>query len=103
VARYQYTALASSNQTRYVVVWAAHWQLASVDRIAPRADAYLVLTSVLERCAQDGWLAESAPEFGFVFSRRAEDRMLVMVTDRDPHSGPARYFTPFRDPKPDGQ
>jgi hypothetical protein len=71
----------------------------SVETIKPREDASLALASSLERMAADGWHAECSPEFGFVFVRRGVDRMLVIVTGRDPHAPAAQTFSPFRDTK----
>lgn len=97
VARYRKNDLTSSPQTRHVVTFTIHWHIISVETIKPGADAALGLASSLARLAANGWHAECTPEFGFVFVRRGDDRMLVIVTGRDPNSDVAPSFSPFRD------
>jgi hypothetical protein len=53
------------------------------------------MAAAIERLERDGWQAEAAPEYGFVFIRRDPDRRLLMLTGRDPADTGRQSFSPF--------
>jgi hypothetical protein len=40
-------------------------------------------------------VAEATPEYGFVFVQRENERLLLMLTPRDPSSKTNQSFSPF--------
>jgi hypothetical protein len=54
------------------------------------------MAAAIERLKAEGWQPEGSAEYGFVFVRRAGERRLVSLTERDPHDTRSQSFDPFR-------
>jgi len=80
---------------RYVVVWNLHWQVLDCRELDPDVDPREALAAAIRQWVLEGWSAESAGDFGFVFVRREGERRLLAVTARDPFSTIAQSFSPF--------
>jgi hypothetical protein len=96
VGRYTFPAFAKAPTPRYVVVWDMHWHVLDCQRLEPAADLSGAMVATVERLASEGWQAEGTLEYGFVFIRRAGERRLLMLTERDPYSTTVQSFSPFR-------
>jgi hypothetical protein len=96
MGRYTFPAFDNSATPRYVVVWDLHWRLIECQRLEPAADLSGAMAATIDRLASDGWEAEATPEYGFVFIRRQTERLLLMLTPRDPSSSDAQSLSPFR-------
>ena len=57
----------------------------------PAADLSVAMAAAIERLEGEGWQSEGSAEYGFVFIRRAGDRRLLMLTQRDPREHPASH------------
>jgi hypothetical protein len=53
------------------------------------------MSTTIERLTRQGWQCEGGLEFGFVFMRRAGERRLVILTERDPDDRRPQSFSPF--------
>jgi hypothetical protein len=96
MARYTFPAFTTSTRPRYIVLWDLQWHVIDCQRLVPAADLSGAMAAAIARLEGVGWQAEATPEYGFVFVRRASDRRLLMLTERDPHCTAAQSFNPFR-------
>ena len=96
MTRYRFTAYQNDAQPRYIVLCDMQHQVIEVQRLDPAADLSGAMAATIERLEGDGWQAEGTPEYGFVFIRRAAERRLLMLTQRDPYSTAVQSFNPFR-------
>jgi hypothetical protein len=96
MGRYQFPAFNITNTPRYLVVWDLYWQALECRRLEPGSDLREAMTAIIAHLGGDGWAAESDPEYGFVFIRRANERRLLMLTPRDPYDSRSQSFDPFR-------
>jgi hypothetical protein len=96
MARYTFPAFDKASTARFVVVWDLHWHVIECQRLEPAADLSGAMAATIERLEGDGWQVEATPEYGFVFIRRATDRRLLMITQRDPADASWQSFTPFQ-------
>ena len=94
--RTRYDPYARSTHTAYVVLRDMQHQVIEVQRLKPTTDLRGAMTATITRLAADGWQAEGSAEYGFVFIRRAGERRLLMLTERDPYSTAVQSFNPFR-------
>ncbi|MEP6885390.1 MAG: hypothetical protein ABJC66_11625 [Gammaproteobacteria bacterium] len=83
------------NVPHYVVVWDLQWQIIECRRLDGGCDLRGQLADKLAQLVRDGWWPESGAQFGFAFVTRADERRLVTITARDPHSCAAQSFSPF--------
>jgi hypothetical protein len=74
------------NQAAYIVLKYMQHQAIEVQRLEPVTDLSGAMAAAIERVATDGWQAEGSADYGSVFIRRAVDRRLLMLTERDPYS-----------------
>ena len=81
--------------TRYIVIFGLQWQVVECQCLEPAADLLGAMAAAIKRLEVDEWQTEATPDYGFVFIRRAADRRLLMLTDRDPADAARRAFTPF--------
>jgi hypothetical protein len=54
------------------------------------------MATTIARLLSEGWEAEDAPEYGFVFLNRNGDRRLLILTERDPFDATPQTFSPFK-------
>jgi hypothetical protein len=83
MGRYTFSAFNPAPPPRYVVLWDLHWHVLDCQRLEPATDLSTAMAAAIDRLASDGWEAEATPEYGFVFVRDNE-RRLLMLTPRDP-------------------
>jgi hypothetical protein len=95
MARYTFPAYNKAPTPRYVVVWDLQWQVLDSQRLEPGADLRGAMAAAIERLKSEGWEVEGSAEYGFVFVRRAGERRLLAITERDPYSTRAQSFNPF--------
>jgi hypothetical protein len=95
VSRYTFSCYNVSSTPRYVAVWDLQWQLIHCQRLEPATDLSGAMVAAIEFLEDDGWQAETTPEYGFVFVRKSGERRLLMLTPRDPHSTTVQSFSPF--------
>jgi hypothetical protein len=96
MGRYRFPAYNKAPTPRYVVVWSMHWQVIECQRLEPAADLSGAMTATIERLEAEGWQAEGAAEYGFVFIRREAERRLLSLTERDPYDTTSQSFDPFK-------
>src|SRR5580698_3312958 len=96
MARYRFTAYENDTQPRYLVVWYLQWKILDLQHLEPTADLRGAMAATIERLQGDGWQAEGAAEYGFVFIRREGERRLLMLTPRDPLDATSQSFDPFK-------
>jgi hypothetical protein len=96
MGRYRFTAYKNDSQPRYVVLYDMQHQVIEVQRLEPASDLSGAMAATIERLSGEGWQAEGTLEYGFVFIRRAGERRLLMLTERDPYSTTVQSFSPFR-------
>jgi hypothetical protein len=96
MGRYRFPAFTIATAPRYVVVWDLHWRVLECRRFEPGSDLSAAMAAAIDCLANNGWLAESTPEYGFVFVRRATERRLIMLTPRDPSNSAQQSYSPFR-------
>jgi hypothetical protein len=95
MSRYNFPAFTTSTTPRYVVLWDLHWNMIDCQRMEPATDLSGAMAAVIERLEGEGWQAETAPEYGFVFIRCQSERRLLMLTPRDPYDTAPQSFSPF--------
>jgi hypothetical protein len=88
---------ASANRPRFCVTFDLQWQVIESVRFEPDTDLSAAMNREIRRAAERGWQAESGHEFGFVFIRRAAERRLLILTERDPFNTRPQSFSPFND------
>jgi hypothetical protein len=95
MGRYTFPAYYKSPTPRYVIIWDLQWTMIEYQRLEPAADLSGAMAATINRLENEGWHAEAAPEYGFVFVRRDAERRLLMLTPRDPHEITRQSFSPF--------
>jgi hypothetical protein len=96
MARHHHNVYASAKTPRYVVLFDLQWQIIECRCVEPFADLGSAMTAALQRLTEEGWQAESAPRFGFVFLNRNGTRRLLILTERDPYDLRPQSFSPFK-------
>jgi hypothetical protein len=96
MARYHHNVYAMSERPNYIVLFDLQWQIVECQRLEPSADLRGAMTSTIARLSSDGWEAENAPDYGFVFLNRKGTRRLLIVTERDPYDATPQTFSPFK-------
>ena len=77
------------------MLFGLQWQVLECSRLEPGADLKAAMTAAISRLASQGWQTEGGEQFGFVFLRRAGERRLLILTERDPHDMRSQTFSPF--------
>lgn len=95
-SRYHHNVYANCRTARYIVLFDLQWQIVECRRVEPSADLRNVMTSTIDRLAQEGWRPESTHEYGFVFLNRNGTRRLLILTERDPYDATPQTFSPFK-------
>jgi hypothetical protein len=96
MARYHHNVYAMTERPNYIVLLDLQWQIVECQRLEPSADLRGAMTSTIARLSSDGWEAENAPDYGFVFLNRKGTRRLLIVTERDPYDATPQTFSPFK-------
>jgi hypothetical protein len=96
MSRYTFPAFKTSHTTRCAVDYDLQWHNIECQYLEPSANLGGAMAAALERLNGEGWQAESGAEYGFVFIRRGDERRLLTLTSRDPHSTTAQAFSPFK-------
>lgn len=95
MARYRHQIYAQAGTPRFCVLFGLQWQVLECSRLEPGADLKAAMTAAISRLADEGWQTEGGEQFGFVFMRRAAERRLLILTERDPHDMRPQTFSPF--------
>ncbi len=95
MGRYRHSLYATSNTARFCVIFDLQWQVLESVRLGPATDLAAAMAAAIERQTLNGWQTEGSHEFGFVFLRRAGERRLLILTERDPFDRRAQSFSPF--------
>jgi hypothetical protein len=95
MARYRHQIYAQSCTARFCVLFGLQWQVIECSRLEPGADLRGAMAAAIGRLAGEGWHMEGGAQFGFVFMRRAGERRLLILTERDPQDMRAQAFSPF--------
>lgn len=96
MARYHHNVYASANTPRYVVLFDLQWRIIECQRLDSSTDLHSAMTTTIARLLREGWEAENAPEYGFVFLNRNGTRRLLILTERDPYDATPQTFSPFK-------
>lgn len=95
MGRYRHQIYAQAGTPRFCVLFGLQWQVLESSRLEPGADLKAAMTAAISRLAGQGWQTEGGEQFGFVFLRRAGERRLLILTERDPHDMRSQTFSPF--------
>ncbi len=93
--RSRFSVYATANEPRWIVLEDIQGRILNCQRLEAATDLYGAMTTALERLAAERWVAEAAPEYGFVFIQREGERRLLMLTPHDPYSTAPQSFSPF--------
>lgn len=94
--RYVCNVYADDRQPRYLVLWSLEWEVIECRRLECGTDFAAAMRRAIACAGVDDWMAEDAPDFGFVFLRRGAARRLLMLTRRNPSDAIRQSFNPFR-------
>jgi hypothetical protein len=95
VTRHRNEVYTTARTPRYCVIFDLQWQVIDSLKLEARTDLSAAMTAAIERQVSLGWQAEGSHEFGFVFLRRAAERRLLILTERDPYDRRPQSFSPF--------
>lgn len=95
VGRYRHQVFATAKTSRYCVLFNLQWTVIESVKLAPATDLAAAMNAAIERQIRAGWHTESSHEFGFVFLRRADERRLLILTEKDPYDTRPQSFSPF--------
>jgi hypothetical protein len=95
MGRYRHQVYAKARSARFCVVFGLQWQVIECLTVEPATDLERAMITMLDRLGGEGWQRECGHEFGFVFLRRADERRLLMLTERDPYDQRRQSFSPF--------
>jgi hypothetical protein len=95
MGRYRHQLYASAKTQRFCVTFDLQWRVLESVKLAPATDLRANMGAAIKRLEDEGWLAEGGCEFGFVFLRRAGERRLLILTERDPYDRRPQSFSPF--------
>jgi hypothetical protein len=95
MGRYRHQVYTPAGTPRFCVLFGLQWQVIECSKLEPGTDLKAAMTAAIGRLADDGWQTEGGEEFGFVFIRRAGERRLLILTERDPCDMRPQAFSPF--------
>ena len=95
MARYRHQIYARAGTPRFVVLFGLQWQVIECSRLEAGADLEDAMRAAIGRFTKEGWQVQGDEDFGFVFIRRAGERRLLILTERDPHDVRRQAFSPF--------
>jgi hypothetical protein len=96
MARYHHNVYAKAKTPRYCVIFDLQWEIVECQRLEPSTDLRSAMTTTVDRLLSEGWEAENASDYGFVFLNRAGARRLLILTERDPYDATPQTFSPFK-------
>ncbi len=85
MTRHRNEVYTTAKTSRYCVIFDLQWQVIDSLKLEARTDLSAAMAAVIERQMSLGWQTEGSHEFGFVFLRRAGERRLLILTERDPY------------------
>jgi hypothetical protein len=98
MTRYRNEVYTTAKTPRFCVFFDLQWQVIESVKLEPRTDLSAAMATAIARQADAGWQTEGSHEFGFVFLRRAGERRLMILTERDPFDRRPQSFSPFSQP-----
>ena len=96
MVRYHHDVYAKSTTARYCVTFDLQWKIIECQRLEPAADLESAMNTAIQRLTEEGWQSEGPPRFGFVFLNRNGIRILLILSERDPHDTRPQTFSPFK-------
>ena len=102
MSRFRNEVYTTARTARYCVIFDLQWQVIERLKLEARTDLSAAMAAAIERQLSLGWQTEGSHEFGFVFLRRAGERRLLILTERDPYDRRPQSFSPFVTPSGDG-
>jgi hypothetical protein len=95
MGRYRHQVYAKARSARFCVLYGLQWQVIECFTVEPAANLERAMITIMDRLAAEGWQRECSHEFGFVFLRRAAERRLLILTERNPYDQRRQSFSPF--------
>ena len=95
MTRYRNEVYTTARTARFCVIFDLQWQIIESVKLEARADLSAAMAAAIQRQLSFGWQTEGSHEFGFVFMRRAGERRLLILTERDPYDRRPQSFSPF--------
>jgi hypothetical protein len=95
MTRHRHEVYTAARTPRYCVIFDLQWQVIESVKLEARTDLSAAMAAAIERLVSLGWQTEGSHEFGFVFLRRAGERRLLILTERDPYDRRPQSFSPF--------
>jgi hypothetical protein len=95
MSRFRNEVYTTARTARYCVIFDLQWQVIEHLKLEARTDLSAAMAAAIERQLSLGWETEGSHEFGFVFLRRAGERRLLILTERDPYDRRPQSFSPF--------
>ena len=95
MTRHRNEVYTTARTPRFCVIFDLQWQVIESLKLEARSDLSAAMAAAIEQQASLGWQTEGSHEFGFVFLRRAGERRLLILTERDPHDSRPQSFSPF--------
>jgi hypothetical protein len=96
MARYHHNVYAKTKTPCYCVIFDLQWQIVECRRLESPTDLRSAMTTTIARLLSEGYEAENAPDYGFVFLNRNGTRRLLILTERDPFDATPQTFSPFK-------
>ncbi|HEV7356911.1 MAG TPA: hypothetical protein VGN99_02875 [Steroidobacteraceae bacterium] len=95
MTRHRNEVYTTAKTPRFCVIFDLQWQVIESMKLEARTDLPAAMAAEIEKQVSLGWQTESSHEFGFVFLRRAGERRLLILTERDPYDRRPQSFSPF--------
>src|SRR5450432_1830930 len=95
MTRYRNEVYTTPRTPRYCVIFDLQWQVMESQKLEARTDLSAAMAAAIKRQLSLGWQTEGCHEFGLVFLRRAGERRLLILTERDPYDRRPQSFSPF--------
>jgi hypothetical protein len=95
MTRHRNEVYTTARTPRFCVIFDLQWRVIESLKLEARTDLSAAMAAAVARQASLGWQTEGSHEFGFVFLRRAGERRLLILTERDPYDHRPQSFSPF--------
>lgn len=95
MSRFRNEVYTTARTPRFCVIFDLQWQVIESLKLQARTDLSAAMSEAIQRQNTLGWQTEGSHDFGFVFLRRAGERRLLILTERDPYDRRPQSFSPF--------
>ncbi len=100
MGRYRNEVYTTAKTPRFCVIFDLQWQVLVSVKQEPGTNLCAAMSIAIESQTANGWETEGSQQFGFVFLRRAGERRLLILTERDPYNRRPQSFSPFSQTAP---